>query len=167
MRILQLTPPEQRGAGPESYAAVCADGSTRWEVQVDLGSGEASPFREEAPWADAGVAAIGGKGMVVLLDLATGAERARLHIPSYFGHLSVQTVAGAQWLFVLGWRDVHAYGPDLTERWVSRDVAVDGVTGGQVKDGVLHVQAEMDPPGGWVAVELDVQTGRELRRALA
>ena len=85
-------------------------------------------------------------------------------MPSFFGELSLQRVEGTEWLFVLGWRDVHAFTPDLEEQWVSRDVAVDGITDGTVEGSVLHVHAEMDPPGGWFSVQLDVRTGRELAR---
>ncbi len=66
---------------------------------------------------------------MLLLDLATGAQKRRFPVPSYFGHLSVQLVEGAEWLFVLGWTDVHAFAPNLEEQWVSRGLAVDGITG--------------------------------------
>jgi hypothetical protein len=153
--------------GPESYEARRADGTTLWKVHLDLGATHSSTFREEAVWTEAGLVAVGGNSTVVLVELATGVERCRLEVPSYFGHLSVDRVDGREWLFVLGWTDVHAFSPDLQQRWVSRDVAVDGITGGTVAGEVLQVHAEMDPPGGWFAVELDVRTGRELGRTPA
>jgi hypothetical protein len=46
--------------------------------------------------------------------------------------------------------------------WVSENVAIDGITWrGQVGDRI-QLSAEMDPPGGWVDVELDATTGRML-----
>jgi hypothetical protein len=164
IEIVQLTRKEKRGVVRESYEARGLDGSSRWKVALDLGGMSPSPFREEAIWAEAGVAAIGGKSVVLLLELSSGAERRRISVPSYFGHLSVQLVDGVEWLFVLGWADVHAFAPNLEEQWVSRGVAVDGITGGTVEGDILHVNAEMDPPGGWFSVQLDVRTGRELAR---
>jgi hypothetical protein len=67
-------------------------------------------------------------------------------------------------LYVLGFRRVFAIGPDLGVPWISDQIAVDGVTGGEIVDGRLQVAAEMDPPGGWVDVELDLATGLELSR---
>jgi hypothetical protein len=49
---------------------------------------------------------------------------------------------------------------------MARDVAVDGLTGadGCHDGGVLIVNAEMDPPGGWFEVVLDARSGRDLGR---
>ena len=164
IRIIRLTRDEELRAGHETYEARGADGGTLWKADLDLGGMSPSSFREEAVWAEASVAAIGGKGVVVLLDLLSGAERCRIDVPSCFCGLSVQRVDGVEWLFVLGWTDVHAFAPGFEEQWVSRGVAVDGITHATVDGAVLHVNAEMDPPGGWFAVQLDVRTGQELAR---
>jgi hypothetical protein len=165
VEIVQLTRPEDRGEVPrEGYEARRHDGSSIWRVDVDLGGTSPSPFREEAIWAEAGAVAIGGKSVVVLLELSSGAELRRIDVPSHFGHVAVQRVNGEEWLFVLGWRDVHAFAPNLAEQWVRRGLAVDGISGGTVEGHVLHLSAEMDPPGGWFDVQLDVCTGRELVR---
>jgi hypothetical protein len=153
--------------GPERYEARGPDNVVVWSVELDLRGQGASPFREEAIWADARLAVIGGGECVVLLDLESGTERARIDVPSHFGQLSIQRVDGVEWLFILGWRDVHAFTPDLREQWVMRDVAVDGITGGNAQGPVLHVNAEMDPPGGWFAVQLDLHTGQEIARSPA
>lgn len=164
IQIVRLILEEKRDSGRETYEARGEDGGTLWKVEVELGDNSPSSFREEAIWADAGVAAIGGRSVVVLLDLFSGMERCRIDVPSFFGGLSVQRVDGMEWLFVLGWTDVHAFAPGFEEQWVSCGVAVDGITRGTVKGSVLHVNAEMDPPGGWFAVQLDVRTGQELAR---
>ncbi|NMO14209.1 hypothetical protein HPC49_28830 [Pyxidicoccus fallax] len=164
IEIVQLTSEAERSAGREAYEARRRDGSILWKVDLDFGDMSSSAFREAAIWADAGVAAIGGGSVVLLLDLSSGEEKRRICVPSCFGSLSLQRVEGAEWLFVLGWTDVHAFTPDLKEQWVSRDLAVDGIVGGTVEGSVLHVHAEMDPPGGWFSVQLDVRTGRELAR---
>jgi len=67
-------------------------------------------------------------------------------------------------LGLLGWRAVHAPARELSVRWVARDVAVDGLVFGDLTAGGVRLSAEMDPPGGWVDVGLDLRTGRELWR---
>lgn len=164
IEIVPWTSEAERSPGRGAYAARRRDGSVLWTVDVDFEEDPCPAFRAGAVWVGAGVAAIGGGSVVLLLDLSSGEPKRRIRVPSYFGALSLQRVEGAEWLFVLGWRDVHSFTPDLEERWVSRDVAVDGITGGTVEGSVLYVNAEMDPPGGWFSVRLDVRTGRELAR---
>jgi hypothetical protein len=63
-------------------------------------------------------------------------------------------------LYILGWRNVIAIDRTLTVRWISENVAIDGIMWrGQDGDRIL-LSVEMDPPGGWVDVELDATTGR-------
>ena len=62
-----------------------------------------------------------------------------------------------------GARSFHGF-TTLAVRWVSRDVAIDGLTWTGRDGDRIQLSAEMDPPGGWVDVELDALTGRELSR---
>ncbi|EYF07391.1 Hypothetical protein CAP_0144 [Chondromyces apiculatus DSM 436] len=140
-----------------------------WRVGIDFGEASHVPFREELVWESAGVVALGGGDAVYVLDLGTGAARARIAVPSLFGHLalvSVPAVGGgnAEVLLVLGWTDVHAIDGQLAPCWVARDVAVDGILLREARDQELHMLAEMDPPGGWVGIVLDARTGAELSR---
>ena len=48
----------------------------------------------------------------------------------------------------------------------SEVVAVDGIVFGEICDNTIIVSAEMDPPGGWVDVALDLLTGAELWREM-
>jgi hypothetical protein len=145
---------------------VLFDGQTpRWSVTIDWGDYASFPFREEMVWSAAGVAVIGGGAAVYLLDLETAHIRLRVPMHSYFGHLALDVDRGGdEVLFLLGCDEVIAYGKTLDRRWHTKDVAVDGVLFDRVEGGRLWVRAEMDPPGGWFAVELDLATGKELSR---
>jgi hypothetical protein len=66
-------------------------------------------------------------------------------------------------LYILGWRNVVAVDNSLQVRWVSRDLAIDGIVWKRSDGERIELAAEIDPPGGWVDVDLDVATGRILR----
>jgi hypothetical protein len=145
------------------------DEDALWSVGIDFGEASFVPFREELVWESVGVVVLGGGDAVYMLDIGTGALRAVIAVPSRFGHLALTSVpapgGGAEEvLFVLGWTDVHAIDCRLETRWITRDVAVEGIVFHEVRDGALMVSAEMDPPGGWVEVTLEIRTGRELSR---
>ena len=140
-----------------------------WTVGVDFGYASSFPFREQRVWAAAGVVVIGGGEVVYVLDAATGELRHEISVEGYFGHFKLARVAAPaggeeELLFVLGCRDVHAIDARLATRWVARDVAIDGIVFVELRDNAVIVSAEMDPPGGWVDVALDVVTGALLRR---
>ncbi len=148
----------------DRYVGMVTDGLI-WEVSLaDTGLPlDSSPFREEVVWEAARVVVIGAGDAVLFLELATGAIRKHVRLgDDLFGHLSIQDDA----LYVLGYTRVFAIGADLVTRWISDPLAVDGITGGEIVDGRLQVSAEMDPPGGWVDVELDPATGVELSRSV-
>ena len=135
-----------------------------WTVGVDFGYGPGCSFREQLVWETVGVVVIGGGGVVYVLDAATGELRHELTVEGYFGHLKLASLGGEELLFVLGCRDVHAIDARLATRWIARNVAIDGIVFVELRDNVLIVSAEMDPPGGWVDVALDVTTGALLWR---
>jgi hypothetical protein len=147
-------------------AYVLFDGETpRWGLTIDWGERASLPFREELVWPAAGVAVIGGGSAVYLLDLETANIRLRVPLRVYFGHLALERDgSGEETLFLLGCDEILAYRRSLDLRWHAKDVAVDGVTFNRVEGSRLWVNAEMDPPGGWFAVELDLGTGKELSR---
>lgn len=122
-----------------------------------------SPFHAEVAWPAAGVIAVGDGHTV---DFLAADTRAPVHTLALgddrFGHFGPTDGAA---LFILGWRHVTALDRTLAVRWVAADVAVDGIIFVSLSAGRLHLLAEMDPPGGWVDVELDALTGRELTRA--
>ncbi|MDI1443516.1 hypothetical protein [Polyangium sp. 6x1] len=140
-----------------------------WSVGIDFGEASHVPFRAELVWESVGVVVLGGGDIVYILDIRTGDVRATLAVPSHFGHLALAPVPAPgggeeEFLFLLGWTDVHAVDRRLELRWAARDVAVDGIVFREIRGDALIVSAEMDPPGGWVEVALDIRTGAELSR---
>lgn len=130
-----------------------------WEVTIDVdAAAEADYFKAELVWADQAV--IGCGEAVYFLELSTGKLLQKLRVRGYFGYL----VTCEDRLFVCGMRDLHCFVPSRRELWCARDIAVDGVTGPTVEGAMVRVHCEMDPPGGWFDVELDLETGRELGR---
>ena len=152
---------------------VLRDGDVEhWRVSLPFGEAIAwNPFRAALPWLRAHrvVAAAGDR--IHLLDLDTGTLCTTLDLaPDCFGHLALVELPDAaastlDLLLVLGWTDVRAYAPpDAILRWHARHVAVDGLTFDALDGTTLRLHAEMDPPGGWFAVSLDITSGRELER---
>jgi hypothetical protein len=47
--------------------------------------------------------------------------------------------------------------------WCARDLAVDGVQVSDVRDGLIFGSAELDPPGGWQLLVLNLITGERQR----
>lgn len=132
-----------------------------WTVELRLGMSK-TPFREEVFWPAASVVAIAGGDAVHFLAAESGVITKTLSLgDDLFGHFGDP---GGDVLYVLGWRDVVAVDRSLAVRWVSAHVAVDGITWRGLDDDRIKLSAEMDPPGGWVDVELDAITGREIAR---
>ena len=147
-----------------------AGGVERWRVSLDCGdAAEWGPFREAIVWGGAKKVIAAAGHRLHVLDLSTGACVTSLELATdLIGHLAVAAVTRAgstvELLFVLGWTDIRCYGADLSLHWHAQHVAVDGITFDAVEGSVVRVHAEMDPPGGWFAVSLDVTTGQELER---
>jgi hypothetical protein len=155
VRILSI---ERTG---ETYVARDADGIA-WSVELRLDM-SGTPFREEVVWPAASAVVIAGGGAVHFLSAESGAVMKTLALDGdLFGHFGP---TDADVLFVLGWRDVVAVDNTLAVRWVSKGVAVDGITWRGQDGDHIQLSAEMDPPGGWVDVELDAKTGAAIVRA--
>jgi hypothetical protein len=118
------------------------------------------PFHERIAWPAADVVAVGEGDVVRFLASDSGEIVKALALgDDRFGHFGESP---ADVLYILGWRNVTAVDRTLAIKWVSVDVAIDGITWrGQLGDRI-QLSAEMDPPGGWVDVELDAATGRQL-----
>lgn len=144
-------------------------GEKIWSVGIDFGDASHVPFREEFVWISTKTVVIGGGNVVYFLDMTSGDLRKKIEVPSFFGHLELifePTPSGPteESVLILGWTDVHAIDKYFNHRWVARNVAIDGIIFCEALGNELIFSAEMDPPGGWVEVALDAQTGRELWR---
>lgn len=139
----------------------------RWRTSLSLREAAAwNPFREAILWPSTHRVVAGAGDRIHLLDLETGTLCTTLDLaPDHFGHLALVELPATDLLLVLGWTDVRTYAPpDATLRWHAHHVAVDGITFDALDGTTLRLHAEMDPPGGWFAVSLDITTGRELER---
>lgn len=154
MRIIGI---ERTG---DTYVARDADGIA-WTVESHLDT-SGTPFRDEIVWPAASVVAIGGGNAVHFLSAETGAVVKTLSLADdLFGHFGPND---RDVLYILGWRHVFAVDRALAVRWVSKDVAIDGITWRGCQGNRIQIAAEMNPPGGWVDVDLDAITGREIAR---
>lgn len=153
---------------PDGTCTLRAGDVERWRVCLSLGDAAAwNPFREAIVWSRARLIVAAAGDRAHLLDLDTGEPRFTLDLsPDHFGHLALAepSASTTELLLVLGWTDVRAYTPDGTLRWHTRHVAVDGITFDAQDGPTLRLHAEMDPPGGWFAVSLDLATGCERSR---
>ena len=155
MRLVNI---ERRG---DLYVARDANGESIWSVELPLDM-TGPPFREEILWPAAGVVVIAGGPAVHFLSPESGAILKTLSLDDdLLGHCGP---TDDDVLYILGWRHVIALDKTLAVRWASRDVAIDGLTWTGRDGDRIQLSAEMDPPGGWVDVELDSLTGREVSR---
>ena len=120
-----------------------------WRVELRLDM-TATPFREEIVWTAASVIAVGGGRDVHFLAAESGKVVRTLALDhDLFGHFGP---ADSDVLYVLGWQHVVALDRTLEVRWISRDVAVDGIVYVGNERGRLQLSAQLDPPDGWVDV---------------
>jgi len=129
----------------------------RWAVAIRW-SDHCCPFEGTLVWEQAGCALVGAEQEVYALELATGAVRGHWDIGFYFCELVPSP--DSQTVFVLGAWSVLALAPDLSLRWQSPEIAVDGIRFVRFSADELIVDAEMDPPGGWRRVALKLSTGQ-------
>jgi hypothetical protein len=132
-----------------------------WSIDLRLDM-SGTPFRDEVLWPAASFVVIAGGPHVHFVSPETGTIVKTLSLDDdLFGHFGP---TDCDVLHILGWRNVIAVDKTLAVRWVSRDIAVDGITWTSRDGDRIQLSAEMDPPGGWVDVELDAITGREISR---
>jgi hypothetical protein len=155
------------GRSADDQYVLYEDDRPRWGVTIDWGDSASLPFREELVWPAAGVAVIGGGADVHFLDLETSQTRHLAPVQTYFGHLALHPDDPADpqaLLFILACSDILVFRSSLDLLWQAKDVAEDGIVFRRVEGKHLWVGAEMDPPGGWFDVELDLANGAEISR---
>ncbi|MDB4952943.1 MAG: hypothetical protein JWO36_512 [Myxococcales bacterium] len=138
---------------------VLRDGDTVvWTIELPLDM-SGTPFREEVVWSASGVVAIGGGTTIYFVGIELGTVTRRISLArDLFGHFEIDRDV----LYVSGFRDVTAIDRQLSILWSSKNVAIDGIVWQSREGDRIKLSAEMDPPGGWVDVELDAATGRRL-----
>jgi hypothetical protein len=147
------------GVGLENRGIVSlVDGDeSRWTVAVRW-SDARCPFEGMLVWEQACCALVGAHAELYALDLATGAIRGHWDVGFYFSELVRSP--DAQTVFVLGARSVLALAADLRLRWQSPEIAVDGIRFVRFLADELVLDAEVDPPGGWRRVALNLSSGQ-------
>lgn len=147
----------------QGRCALTLDGVTQWQVDTGLSAAQGNPFRAALCWSDGGVVVVGAGTTVVALSLERGEVQGRREVPDGFGHFAAVTSrTRGPLLLVLGWCHVFALDVTLSLAWTTRDVAVDGLILLSCDGDTVKLSAEMDPPGGWADVSLDLASGARL-----
>lgn len=144
----------------EKYAMETYSGDLLWETAVTW-----EPAGHHKPawvgWPEAGVLLLGGGQELYAFDLDTGAVRHHQLLDNYFMRLAL--TPDRTRLLVLDGTSVAALDTALQELWRT-SVGVDGVMLHDLDDDQVHVDAELDPPGGWKAFVLDARTGKVMKQ---
>lgn len=77
-------------------------------------------------------------------------------ISGYFGSFKIIDDV----LYVLGCNNITAFDSYMNEKWISEDIAVDGVLLEEIEGDSMVVSCEMDPPGGWVTKKISLSDGK-------
>ena len=77
-------------------------------------------------------------------------------ISGYFGHFEIIDDS----LYVLGMNNITAFDSGMNEKWISDNIAVDGVTFYKTEGDTMIVSCEMDPPGGWIEKRISLSDGK-------
>lgn len=139
---------------PRCY--VCVDAG-RHRLRVDVyADSDHYCFRDEA--LVVGDTLFIGVGQKVAGVRMTSGEVFQRDLDCYFGYL-YPLADGA---LVASGCSLYRLALDGTMRWSARDLAVDGLLVRDVRDGVIVVDAEQDPPGGWEELRVSLESGRRL-----
>ena len=87
-------------------------------------------------------------------------EYSEMEIPMYFGYF--REIGDKLYIFTgVG---IIAFDRNMNRLWQNDDLAVDGVTYGELSDDgkTMEISCEMDPPGGWIDRTISTETGRVL-----
>ena len=149
------------GLAYRDYFELREDGSLAWQAAIHWES-SCSLFQSQLVWEEANAALFGAHDEVYALDIRTGAVILHRTLESYFGYFELAPFH--RMAIVLTGTGILAFDSDLQEMWSSHHVAVDGIVCKEIGQQFLTVDAEMDPPGGWQRVTIDLKTGKEVSR---
>ena len=139
------------------------DGAVQWQVDTGAGPTPGNPFREALSWPEGAVVVVGSGATAIALSRARGDVLGRRDVPDGFGHFAAVTSrTRGPLLLILGWCHVQALDTRLELVWSARDLAIDGLLLLGCDGDTLRLSAELDPPGGWVDVSLDLDSGARL-----
>ncbi len=63
-------------------------------------------------------------------------------------------------LYVLGMNNITAFDSCMNEKWISENIAIDGVTFNKTEGYTMVVSCEMDPPDGWITKRISLSDGK-------
>ena len=136
---------------PACYVLV-EDDAFRLRCDIYPPADQAFVFEDVQFWRD--LLLVGYGSALYWVHLPTRANGMHL-FEGYFG--SLQTTN--EWCLVAFDNGLLRLSTDGAAIWRRNDLAVDGVTIGDVVGDILHIDAEMDPPGGWIERRLRLSTG--------
>lgn len=150
-------PPRRVGAvppglgTPDYFVLIGTDDAPR--MRIDVYRGQASGFLVDIYEMETSVI-VGFGDDIVVVPYADEPPRMRsLH--AYF----MRFYEGDGFVLAVSGQDVTRIDGDGTIAWQSDLVALDGVVIERIEHGVIHGQAEWDPPGGWRPFSISTETG--------
>ena len=150
---------------PPSRTTACVGVHVRngERLRVDIYAGQSAPFQDTRCVGD--LVLIGfGEQLFIVDPLRRHVEA--LPLDGYFGGMyspeDLEAPASGFGLLVTSASEVLCFSPSCELKWRTGELGVDGVVIHRIKDGVLHGDAEHDPPDGWEPFTLDFATGRLL-----
>ena len=79
-----------------------------------------------------------------------------ISIDGYFGEF----VKNQDCLYIIGCENIIAIDIDSNFVWKSDYIAVDGIECKGIEGQIMDISCEMDPPGGWEDMKIDLLTGK-------
>ena len=80
----------------------------------------------------------------------------RVSVDGYFGYF----VKNKDCIYILGCENIIAFDIDANIVWKSDQIAVDGIVCDGIEGQIMYISCEMDPPGGWEDMKIDILTGK-------
>ena len=81
-----------------------------------------------------------------------------ISIDGYFGYF----VNNQDYIYILGCENIIAIDIDARFVWKSDNIAVDGIVCNGIEGHIMYISCEMDPPGGWEDMKIDLLTGKTI-----
>lgn len=113
------------------------------------------PFFDSIVWGD--YVCVGTGDDIYFIDLLRF-EYTQFEVDTYFGYfLKYQNR-----LYAASGTRLYCFNNVSSLLWVSKGLAVDGIIFGHIENGIINLNCEMDPPGGWTTKNVCLDTGKEI-----